>query len=101
MLEREVEVGHAGFDDGLDETARKPRWIEVQESHSFDLATERLGQFDEWLRAALVEYLDRFTASGATTVMTPTREVLGDEHEFLHAALDEGARFCEDLLIRT
>ena len=68
------------------------RRVEVKQTHALDLAAERPRELDERLGAALVEHLDRLAASRATPVVAPTREVLGDQDEFLHAALGERAR---------
>ena len=52
------------------------------------------------MRAALVEHLDRLAAAGATTIVSPAREVLGDQDQFAHAAFGERAALREYLVGR-
>src|ERR1700689_1733028 len=79
VLQRQVEVRHATVEDGVDESARQTRRVEVGQTNAIGLATQCAREFDEWLRAALVEHLDRLAAAGASTIVSPTREVLGDQ----------------------
>ena len=76
------------------------RRVQVEQSHAVDFAAQRAREFDQRLRAALVEHLDRLAATGATPIVSPTRQVLGDQHQFTHAALGEGATLGQDLLGR-
>ena len=98
MLQREVEVWNAGLENRLDESARQPRRVEVQQADPLYLTAQGPGEVDERLRASLVEHLDRLAAARAATVVAPAREVLGDQHQLLDATFGERAGLTEDLL---
>ena len=89
MLQGKVEVGHATFKNRFDQCARESRRVQVEESHPIDFATQRLGQFNEWLGATFVEHFDRLTTTTSTSVVSPTREILGDQDQFAHTTFGE------------
>ena len=86
---REVEVGHAGLEDRLDERVGQPRGVQVEEPEPRRrcLSAPRTRSTIGWVDGR-VEVVDVLVA-GAASVTAVAREVLGDEHELARAAIDD------------
>jgi hypothetical protein len=88
----QVEVGHAGGEDRLDQSARETRRVEV-EQRTRSTSRAKVGQFDERLRAALVEHFDGLAAAARRRSCPQLARSWAISTSLAHAALDERARF--------